>query len=134
MDRKAELVLIRGLPGSGKSSMARMFESMGFEHCEADKFFSKNGKYEFDPAKLTDAHAWCLAEAASKLEAGLPVVVSNTFTRQWELQPYLELAERLGAPLFVVEARGKFGNVHGVDGSHVERMRARWEPLGAPPA
>ena len=39
------LYLLRGLPGSGKSTLAR---HIGDAFVEADMFFLKNGKYEFD--------------------------------------------------------------------------------------
>jgi adenylate kinase family enzyme len=51
-----ELFLLRGLPGAGKSTLA---ESIGGMHMEADKYFMYEGKYEFDPSKTRDAHAWC---------------------------------------------------------------------------
>lgn len=34
-----ELVLIRGLPGSGKSTMAEVLAQVGYEHFEADMYF-----------------------------------------------------------------------------------------------
>ena len=41
MTYKSELVLIRGLPGSGKSTMARAMT--GFVHLEADMHMMING-------------------------------------------------------------------------------------------
>lgn len=40
-----ELVLIRGLPGSGKSTMAKVLAQVGYEHYEADMFFERDGVY-----------------------------------------------------------------------------------------
>jgi energy-coupling factor transporter ATP-binding protein EcfA2 len=51
-----ELILLRGLPGSGKTTLAR---SLGGMHMEADKYLMYSGKYEFDASKLRDAHNWC---------------------------------------------------------------------------
>ena len=47
-DNGQELVLVRGLPGSGKSTYAR---SLGYPNFEADMFFIKDGKYVYNPAK-----------------------------------------------------------------------------------
>ena len=133
MNRKAELILVRGLPGSGKSVMARKLADAGFEHFEADQYFiGKDGQYKFDGAQIKAAHDWCFDRARATLAAGLPVVVSNTFSRLWELQPYIDLAEGLGAPLYIMEARGQFNSVHDVPKHVVDGMRERWQALPPP--
>lgn len=123
-----ELVLIRGLPGSGKSTLARGME--GFEHYEADQFFTNaEGAYNYDAAKIKDAHQWCQQETHKALANGKSVVVSNTFTRLFEMQPYYEIAKIFGIELRVVEATGNWPNVHGVPEEVLERMRQRWEVI-----
>lgn len=82
-----ELVLIRGLPGSGKSTYARRFYS-GYVHCEADHYFyDKDGVYRYNPDLIRQAHAACQKKAREALRSGKSVVVSNTFVRQWEMLP-----------------------------------------------
>jgi len=45
------LVIIRGLPGSGKSTFAKKFVEKGFKHYEADMWMvDKDGNYSFDPS------------------------------------------------------------------------------------
>jgi len=122
------LVLIRGLPGSGKSTRARSMH--GFAHFEADMFFERGGSYSFDPAQLPAAHAWCLQRASDALQQGKAVVVSNTFTQAWEMEPYLDAAKRYGASVQIIEAKGGWPNVHGVPESAIQRMIARWEEVG----
>ena len=121
-----KLTLIRGLPGSGKSTMAK--KMWPFVHLEADMFFTdERGNYRFDASKIADAHGWCQHECREYLEMGADVVVSNTFTRKWEMQPYIDMATELGIPYEVVTATGKYPNVHGVDQKPIQRMRSRWE-------
>ena len=51
------LILVRGIPGSGKSTFAR---SLGGVHYEADMFFlDEMSNYVFDVTKIKDAHSWC---------------------------------------------------------------------------
>ena len=122
-----ELLLIRGLPGSGKTTMAKQYAQIGYVHCEADQYFERDGVYKFDPAKLRAAHDDCLRRAIAAMDAGRSVVVSNTFTRRWEMGPYLNAAKKRGIKVRIVEATGSWPNVHGVPADAIERMRARWE-------
>jgi predicted kinase len=126
-----ELILIRGLPGSGKTTMARVLAKIGYAHFEADMYFERDGAYAFDAAKLPQAHEWCLQHAVACMAAGVPCVVSNTFTRQWEMQPYIDAAVSAKVPFRVIEATGTWQNTHGVPDAAIERMKARWESINA---
>lgn len=128
--RTAELILLRGLPGSGKSTFARFLvnSSRGeIKHYEADMYFMGSGTYVFKPEQLNDAHQWCLRSTSNMLEANISVVVSNTFTRMMELQPYLNLAKGYGVKVTVLHVEGNHGSVHGVPESTMQRMQSRWE-------
>lgn len=126
-----ELVLIRGLPGSGKSTMARgtMFED--FEHYEADMFFERSGEYCYDASKIREAHEWCQLQTLKALANGKRVVVSNTFTRRFEMEPYFEMCKTFGIKPRVMEATGNWLNVHGVPAEVIEKMRQRWESMSS---
>lgn len=127
-DPIGRLVLIRGLPGSGKSTIARMLaENFGYWHVEADDYFDGADGYQFDPAKLPDAHAFCQRECLRFLRQGYGVVVANTFTRRWEMKPYLDMAATYDATVSIITAKGNWPNVHGVPDEAIARMRERWE-------
>lgn len=119
---EAQLVLIRGIPGSGKSTMAKT-EYADHVHYEADQYFIRDGVYRFNPKKLKEAHERCRELTLKSLQNGDKVVVSNTFTRVWEMQPYLDM----GFPVKVVTATGNYENVHNVPKEAVERMKLRFE-------
>lgn len=124
------LVIVRGVPGTGKSTYAK---TLGMVHFEADMFFVRNGKYEWDRRGLGRAHTWCEEMVERSLRAGMDVVVSNTFTTKKELMPYL----KMGFPVEVIELTEVFGNIHDVPGQIIDMMQARWQtydPAWYPPS
>jgi len=132
------LYIVRGIPGSGKSTFAKRLVGEDFLVCEADKYFinEENGKYEFDISKIRDAHKWCQNLVETYMRDSLindqyyrEIAVSNTFTQEWEMEPYLELAKTYGYKVFsiVVENRHEGTNEHGVPDEVLTKMRERFE-------
>lgn len=128
-----ELILIRGLPGSGKSTLAislsKRFQAAGldFQHIETDMFFQKLDEYQFDKSKLQEAHKWAQDWCRQELTTKTSVIVSNTFTRIWEMKPYIDMAKEFGAKLTVITCEGQHGNVHNVPPEKIQEMKDRWE-------
>jgi len=122
-----ELFLLRGLPGSGKSTLAK---SLSESHIEADMFFMKDGEYKFDGSKIKDAHNWCQDVVEHWMDENKPkIVVSNTFTQEWEMDNYNKLAERFGYRVYSVIVENRHGGVneHGVPEEKLEQMKNRFE-------
>jgi predicted kinase len=122
-----ELYLLRGLPGAGKSTLAK---SLGGSHMEADKYFMDKGRYKFDPTKLKEAHIWCQNTVKIWMTNDIEkIVVSNTFTQTWEMQPYYDLAEKYGYRVYslIVENRHLGINSHGVPEEKLIQMKQRFE-------
>ena len=124
-----ELYLLRGIPGAGKSTLA---ESLGGEHFEADMFFIHplTGDYIFEPTKLHSAHTWCQNNVEHMMSSSTDrIIVSNTFTQEWEMKPYYEMAEEYGYRVYslIVENRHSGVNEHGVPVDKLEQMKNRFE-------
>ena len=122
-----ELFLLRGLPGAGKSTLAK---SLGGMHIEADNYFMDGDEYKFDASKLKEAHAWCQNVVKVWILNSVPkITVSNTFTQEWEMQPYYDLAEKYGYRVYslIVENRHGGVNEHGVPEEKLVQMKNRFE-------
>ena len=139
----SSIVLVRGLPGSGKTTMAKMISAVspvGRHHapelCAADDYFyNDEGVYTFDPTLLGAAHADCQARAVLAVKNGRSVVVHNTFTQRWEMEPYIQLAHAHDCRLIVLSVFDggcddetlASRNSHGVPLEGIKAMRDRWE-------
>jgi predicted kinase len=121
----ASMILVRGLPGSGKSTIAKNL--IGFyQHIETDMFWMVDGEYKFDFTRLGEAHAWCLDKTRDMLVRGWSPVVSNTFTTIKELRPYFDLAKEFNISPQVITCQSSFKNVHNVPEETLAKMQARF--------
>lgn len=121
-----QLILLRGLPGSGKSTLAKMICN---QHVEADMYFMQDGKYKFDVSKLKQAHTWCQNKTEGWMKQGYNVVVSNTFTQEWEMDTYYELAKKYGYQVHSIVVENRHGgiNEHNVPEEKLKQMKNRFE-------
>jgi len=121
------LYIVRGCPGSGKSTLAKTLSEY---HYEADMFFiNDDGEYQFDFTKIKDAHKWCQDMVKAEMVLETPkIVVSNTFTQEWEMEPYFELAKKYDYKVFAIVVENRHGgvNVHSVPEEVLESMRNRF--------
>lgn len=130
------LYLISGPPGIGKSTLASMMkDQLGGIHREADMYFvNEDGQYVWDPSKIKAAHAWCQNECDEWMAAEAEsIIIANTFTAQWQIEPYLDMAKKYGyhvvrismeSPTMTHEDLAK-RNIHNVPVETIVRMRGR---------
>lgn len=130
-----DIVLLRGIPGSGKSTLGDIIlqttQSNNQDVLSADNFFNDDkGNYNFDVTKLKEAHNWCQQKCAERMKLEFSkIVVANTFTQDWEMAPYFEMADRYKYRIHtvIVENRHDGKNIHGVPEDKLEIMKNRFE-------
>ena len=107
---KKILYILRGVPGSGKSTYAKEImttrcDSIG-EHYEADMYFMDNGIYNWNADKLYYAH---------------------TFVLNKDIKPYIKAAEERGWEVSVLRLSNNFNNVHSVPAEVVQAMLDKFQ-------
>lgn len=132
------LILMRGLPGSGKSSLAKQFVQSGDIILSTDDFFVVNGVFTYDGSLIKDAHTWNQGRARAAMMAGIEtVIIDNTFMEAWEMTPYVRMAQDLGYEVEIHEpdtwwrydpAECARRTVHGVPEIVIRGMQRLWQP------
>ncbi|NXX25260.1 N4BP2 protein, partial [Nicator chloris] len=133
------LVLLRGVPGSGKSYLARnlLEDNPGGIILSTDDYFYKHGQYHYDPDCLGEAHDWNRKRAKEAFEMRIsPIIIDNTNIQAWEMKPYVTLAQQFKYKVMFREPDTwwKFKpkelerrNIHGVSKEKIKRMLERFE-------
>ena len=84
----------------------------------------------FEPTKLHSAHTWCQNNVEHMMSSSTDrIIVSNTFTQEWEMKPYFEMAEKHGYKVYSLIVENRHGNesIHGVPAEAMDRMEKRFE-------
>ena len=127
------VVVLRGLPGAGKSDFAKFIagEKGSDIICEADDYhYNDEGVYEFDPSNLKQAHQTCFNKFTSLINIQEPlIIVSNTSTTIEEFFKYNKLALEHGYRVVVttVENYRDGKSIHDVPDEALDRMRQRFQ-------
>lgn len=128
-------IIIRGLPGSGKSTMAKELAGVDGVIHSTDDYRYVNGIYVYDRSKNAQNHQKCFEAFCVSLAAQIPVVIHDGvnskliyFTR------YIQAAKRAGYEVTVMQiphitaAAAAARNIHGLSESNIQRMIDEWEP------
>lgn len=128
-----DLILLRGLPGSGKSTLVEVLSESGkYPVTSIDSYFivPETGEYVFRFEENHLAYKLCEENTRKYLHLGeKKVFVDNTFTMDWEMEPYFKMAAEYGYRLFVmtVEKYHNGHNIHDVSQAQLEKMASRYK-------
>ena len=139
-----DLILVRGVSGAGKSTIADMLNVYLNSCFSTDDMFMVDGEYKFDPSKLGEYHDATVQKVKDvmvdrQFEIGsgkdlltpTTIVVHNTFTQEWEMKPYFELAETFGwrVHTIIVENRHGSKSIHDVPDAALKAQKERFEVI-----
>lgn len=138
-----KLIILRGLPGSGKSTitaeLVRIATELKISHVVVccDDFFMVGDSYVFDQSKLKQVHDDCLIKAQQAMDSGVQlIIVDNTNVCYEELCPYVQYGLYKDYIITFQEPANEHSrnipillqrNIHGVPAETYASMWARWQ-------
>lgn len=126
------LILLRGLPGAGKSSLAKVLSENTWPVFSVDDYFTNtaDGTYRFEFDKNHLAYKACEENCRKAMRNGTQkIFIDNTLTLEWELQAYFKLAVEYNYLVYVctVENYHQQKNTHGISDVQMEKMAAKYK-------
>ncbi|MBM9578287.1 AAA family ATPase [Leptospira sp. 201903070] len=133
MDLEFSLILIRGLPGSGKSVLAKLLSENGkYPVFSVDDYFTnpETKEYKFQFSENYLAYKSCEERTRKAMEVKTTrIFLDNTFTLSWEMEPYFQMASELNYTVFVltVENYHKGKNIHSIEEEQLRKMASKYK-------
>lgn len=123
------LILLRHVPGAGSSFVSKLLSENGkYPVLATDDYFMVNGEYKFDKTKLHYYHQLCLQDTEKEMIKEIEkIFVTNTFTTEKELKPYIDLSKKYDYNLIslIVENRHGNKNIHNCPEEIIDKMNNR---------
>lgn len=140
------MIIMRGVPGCGKSYLARYIldQSVGNDYrnhifSSDDYFYNIKGEYVYQKEKIQEAHEYNQKRVRKKAAEGWsPIIVDNTNIKIWEMFPYVKVAVQYGYIIEILKPNNEWSkspgilaakNKHGVPKDKIQRMLMNFEPV-----
>lgn len=124
------LHIIRGLPGSGKTTFAKSDKFGGMFHLRIEKdmyWVNRDGKYVFDKARYGECCDFVEHMVEEAMKAHVCTIVSSVFCTKAEVQKYIDLADKYNSDAMVWRMADNFGSIHNVPEENLKAMKESFE-------
>lgn len=123
MSQRPRLQIIRGLPGSGKTSLA-LDRYSPLMRIETDMFFTRGGRYTFTLDLNKKAVKWFNKTVRDLCKTGMDFVVTGVFAAHTErLANTISAGVDYGYDVYIKTLTKNYGNIHEVPEEHLKAMR-----------
>ena len=132
------LIVLEGPDCAGKSTLAKVLAGEDFPLFSIDDYFTDpNGNYHFESDKNHLAYQQCEEKTEAEMKKGTSkIFIHNTFTIDWEMEPYLKMAGQYNYRVHVATVENYHGNlnIHGTTQDQLQKMADKYKvKLFAPP-
>ena len=135
--RKKIAIIIRGIPGSAKTTFADLFSS--FEGCKIHSVdnlhLDSNGDFSWNESESSSLYKKNLNNFSKDCEKGFPIVISDCVSyKHSHVEDYAEIAKKFGYRSYVVNSEpislssSKKLNSHNVPDEKLKLFYRNWEP------
>ena len=138
MEQQKIALILRGTPGSGKSSFTNMIDSLADNvaiHAIDDLHKDASGNFVWNEPKEKAFYMLNLANFVKSCSQDLPIIICDCINIKFEdFSPYLDAAKEFGYKTYIVTPElpqplvGATRNKHSVTEKQIQRMLEDWEP------
>lgn len=125
------LILVRGLPGAGKTELSALLAEEKWPVFSVDDYFTDaKGNYRFEFDKNHLAYKACEENCRkTMMDQKEKIFIHNTFTLDWELEVYFKLAKEFKYRVFVLTLENYHGqsNTHGISEDQIRKMAEKYK-------
>jgi predicted kinase len=126
------LIIIRGLPGAGKTTLAKLLAEDKYPTFSIDDYFTnqKTGSYRFDFSKNHLAYKACEQSVEQAMQNDVKkIFVHNVFSHSWEIEPYFKLAQKYKYTVHVVTVENYHGgkNIHQLSDQQIQKIAEKFK-------
>jgi len=126
------LIILRGLPGSGKTTLANLLSENKWPVFSIDSYFTdpqtKEYNFQFDKNHL--AYKNCEEQTRQAMQnKTAKIFIDNVFSLDWEIEPYFKLASEFNYSVFVATVENYQGhkNTHKISEEQIQKMAAKYK-------
>ena len=126
------LIILRGLPGSGKSRLAKVLSEGKYPVFSVDDYFTdpQTGDYKFNFEDNHKAYEECSNNIEAAMRNGIPkIFCDNVFSIDWEIETYFKLAKKYSYTIFVATVENYHGekNIHLIPEEQIRKMAGKYK-------